>query len=175
MVNQLKAVGIFRPQNMLNRFFSLPLGEPHYTHDGWSVIDYEAFLFGSSYPNTIPPDTLPLANMGDSTAELVSMIQIGDVIVTAGFSGWPKAEDGAGHGDLIVDMRKLTNGKATLDSEVFLMYNGTDPQNKGWRKIRDLLPRMVFSAAHDNNGGQFYVIRSLDFAGFGELFNPGGI
>jgi hypothetical protein len=169
MYRQLKQFGPFAPQNMLNWTTDTDLVDAPYTDESWSVMapDSEGVIEIDA-----PEASRDIARQG---ATQVSRIQVGDIIAAAVIDGWPGEPNTTGHADLITDINPATlvNGKCTLNTEVYLMYNSVhDGQKVGvWRRTGDLLPSVDASGQpHDNNHGCFFVIRSLNFTSFDTLF-----
>jgi hypothetical protein len=169
ILNQLNKPNLkpFNPQNMLNWRFNpdTDRDDPltiHYTNDQWTVSADQAAIPWRDFANATAK------TMTDRGSQDVSKIQAGDVVMTAVLQHWQ------GHAEFISDINQdtLTEGKPTLDTEVYLLYNSTRDGVKlnyregRWVKIRTLLA----PGKHDNNHGYQFVIRSLDFSALDQLW-----
>jgi len=171
ILTELQKFGSFQPQNMLN--WRVNSGNwvtltPQYTSEAWTV---------SPRTQDIPwrsGETVVGQGMTDHAWDNVGMIQPGDVVMTVALDGWPypgpAGEDGQWqqHAEFITNV--AANGAPGIDTQVYLMYDSSH-DNAGWPTIGEIIkPPNQRDANYLNSHGHQYVIRSLNFAGFDQMW-----
>jgi hypothetical protein len=170
-LQKFKGRSSFEPHNMLN--WRVSSGDwvtltPQYTNEAWTV---------SPRTQDIPwrTDETPIGKEMTANAwDNVGRIQPGDVVMTVPLDGWPYpgAPDGDPrwnqHAEFITNV--AGNGAPGIDTQVYLMYDSSN-DNAGWPTIGDIIkPPNQRNPEFLNSHGHQFVIRSLNFAGFDQMW-----